>query len=230
MQVLAPLLHQLISLSISNSVNCQVPFLLRSVLPSGLPNLMSLEIGQEPSRQQEIVNMEGAMWYENIDGTFCEQKRNLRAASRTFATLYMHSIVKGAPNLEELSLCGDIMIPSVIVRDLPISRSALNNQVFLQTSLRPSLAQLTRLQRFYYTGYSGYVTLSRLRVAREDFVATAQALAEMCGRLVMVTDTHPNTSTHLTARISRNMDGSIKTVTAGEGYGKQIGREDDPFP
>ena len=45
------------------------------------------------------------MWYEQLDGTFCVAK-NGKQAQNTFMGNYLHSIVKGTPNIEELGLHG----------------------------------------------------------------------------------------------------------------------------
>ncbi len=104
---LAPILHRLQSLSITGSYNAQIPYLLRDVLPDGLPHLKSLEIQQLPfSDTKQRMRMEkGSMWYEHPDGTFCVAK-NEKQAKNTIMGNYLHSIVKGAPNVEELGLHG----------------------------------------------------------------------------------------------------------------------------
>ena len=45
------------------------------------------------------------MWYEQLDGTFCVAK-NGKQAQNTFMGNYLHSIVRGTPNIEELGLHG----------------------------------------------------------------------------------------------------------------------------
>lgn len=117
--MLAPILHRLTSLSIDNSINAQIPYLLRSVIPTGLPLLKSLGIRQTPGNLDWISQSEaqkGALWYETEDGVFHvpdpEKMENPQEMKEEMARFrhsldeknYMDSIVKGAPNLEEISL------------------------------------------------------------------------------------------------------------------------------
>ena len=102
---LAPILGQLQSLSIHQSINAQIPYLLRSVCPTrnGLPKLKSLDIGQNPSSSAAYANKEGSLWYETPDGVF---HHGTNMSSRTVFDGFMHSIVRGAPNLEEIGFHG----------------------------------------------------------------------------------------------------------------------------
>jgi len=102
--LLAPILSQLLSLSIHESINAQIPYLLRSVLPDGLPNLKSLNIGQAPTSSSNIENIEGGLWYETKNGVFFKRTAD-RAWSNVF-DLFMHSIVRATPNLEEIGFHG----------------------------------------------------------------------------------------------------------------------------
>jgi hypothetical protein len=68
-RILSPILGQLVSLTVYYSINAQVPYLLRAVLPDGLPNLKSLNIGQWPSHSGKNVDIEGALWYEREDAS-----------------------------------------------------------------------------------------------------------------------------------------------------------------
>ena len=94
---------QLRSLCVSESKNAQVPYLLRAVLSGGLPNLKSLEIHQTPYAERCVRNIEGAMWYETENGDFMQEVRPHKSW-RTMRYNYIHSIVRGAPNIEELCL------------------------------------------------------------------------------------------------------------------------------
>jgi len=102
--LLAPILGQLLSLSIHRSINAQIPYLLRSVCPNGLPKLKSLVIGQMSSSSVKNKSIEGGLWYETPDGVF---QRGTNKSSRTVFDGFMHSIVRGAPNLEEIGFYGD---------------------------------------------------------------------------------------------------------------------------
>ena len=101
---LALILSQLLSLSIHGSINAQIPYLLRSVCPNGLPKLKSLDIGQISHSSVKNKHIEGGLWYETPDGVF---QRGTNKSSRTVFNGFMHSIVRGAPNLEEIGFHGD---------------------------------------------------------------------------------------------------------------------------
>jgi hypothetical protein len=103
-RLLAPILNQLFSLSINKSVNAQIPYLLRFVLPNGVPNLKSLVIGQSESTSRKNNTIEGSLWFERKNGTFQEAKT--KTQSRSVFDSFMHSIVRAAPNLEELGFHG----------------------------------------------------------------------------------------------------------------------------
>ena len=116
--LLAPILGQLLSLSIHRSINAQVPYLLRSVCPNGLPKLKSLDIGQISSSSFRNENKEGSLWYETPDGVFyCSTNKS----PRTVFDGFMHSIVRGAPNLEEIGFHGvSFPLASFVSAGLPI--------------------------------------------------------------------------------------------------------------
>ncbi|KDR68803.1 hypothetical protein GALMADRAFT_231127 [Galerina marginata CBS 339.88] len=103
--VLAPILNRLASLAILFSSDTQIPYLLRSVLPNGLPNLRSLLIDprHETSYPPNPLT-EGTDWYETEDGQFGQNNEN-KAGEGIFHN-YMHSIVRGAPNIEEIGMRG----------------------------------------------------------------------------------------------------------------------------
>jgi len=108
---LAPILNRLISLTIYGTINAQVPYLLRSVLPDGLLNLKSLKISQSPIANNEIRDEdEGARWYETELGVFCLALPGREEASRNVTNGYIHSIARGAPNLEEICLHGNTIL------------------------------------------------------------------------------------------------------------------------
>jgi hypothetical protein len=100
--VLAPILPQLISLSVIDSINAQVPYLLRVVVgPNGLPNLKSLDIGQKPSNSGKNDKVVGALWYEDGAGGF--HQAPLKKHERSVFNGYIPSIARGTPNLEEIA-------------------------------------------------------------------------------------------------------------------------------
>ena len=94
---IAPVLGQLLSLFIHGSINAQIPCLLQSVCPNGLPKLKSLDINQISDSSVKNKNIEGSLWYKTPDGVF---KRGTNKSFRTFFYGYMPSIVRNAPKLE----------------------------------------------------------------------------------------------------------------------------------
>jgi hypothetical protein len=92
-----------------------VPYLLRAVLPSGLPQLKSLEIEQQIAGWDNR-KLEGVLWYETLNGDFCIEKIK-KNVPRNFMNGYLHSIVRGAPNLEELGLHGMSLSSDSLVCD-----------------------------------------------------------------------------------------------------------------
>ena len=112
MRTLASILHRLESPSFTESQNPQIPYLLRAVIPKGLPNIKSLEFYQDQSNVhlRDLRNIEGSMWYEKPNGTFGVVKTRKEAA-RTVTDNFMHSIVRGAPNLVELAIHCPCFLP-----------------------------------------------------------------------------------------------------------------------
>jgi hypothetical protein len=84
------------------------------VLPNGLPQLKSLEIEQVMYGLDDFT-LEGLLWYETLDGRFRKEKRR-RKEWDILANGYMQSIVRGAPNLEELGLHGMQLSSASLVR------------------------------------------------------------------------------------------------------------------
>jgi hypothetical protein len=137
--MLVPLLgDQLVNLTISNSINWQVPYLLRSVLPNGLPSLRSLGITQRESMNYGEARLPGCRWREDEDGTIREV--NERNAWTNVDSAYITSLARGAPNLEELEVDGTcqslivrtcspecIFADCAIARRLPFPRSQTSN-------------------------------------------------------------------------------------------------------
>ena len=111
---LANILHQLSTLSIIRSTNSQIPYLLRSVIPNGLPNLKSLDIHQFPGYYSAIPRfIEGVMWHEDENGVFHTGRPYFNGWNVT--QNFMHSIARGAPGLQELGLHGNSLSPKDIV-------------------------------------------------------------------------------------------------------------------
>jgi hypothetical protein len=111
---LVSILPQLISLGFTESYNAQVPYLLRDVLSSGLPQLRSLEIEQDIAGWDKRT-VEGVLWYETLDGQFRTENDGKKMV-RDLMSGYMHSIVRGVPNLEELGLHAMNLTSASLVR------------------------------------------------------------------------------------------------------------------
>ncbi|KAF9481009.1 hypothetical protein BDN70DRAFT_920130 [Pholiota conissans] len=82
-------LPQLISLSVTKNCNHQVPYLLRSAIPNGLPRLRSLEIGK--ALHEEITDSldQSLLWYQETgNGHFrLQDNQNKKKSSAAFAHL-----------------------------------------------------------------------------------------------------------------------------------------------
>ncbi|KJA17067.1 hypothetical protein HYPSUDRAFT_206522 [Hypholoma sublateritium FD-334 SS-4] len=208
-RLLAPILDRLHSLSINNSVNAQIPYLLRSVLSNGLPNLKSLDIGQAASSSNKNKNIEGSLWYESQNGTFHTAKS--KKESRTVFDNFMHSIVRGAPNVEELGFHGALFQLSEFV------------------AVSDDLNGFPRLKHLYYEEY--YASLGALtEEERNTFASQAQDLAQAVPGLVSITNVDTTNLPYLTARISRRENGEVAGTVVGKGYGMKIGYDDEAFP
>ncbi|KAF8188118.1 hypothetical protein BJ912DRAFT_969248 [Pholiota molesta] len=222
-RTLVPILPQLISLAFVQSHNAQVPYLLRAVLPNGLPQLKSLEIYEFPVNWDDRHSMEGVQWYETSDGKFhVEQKRKTMLKEVDFPLKgYMHSIVKGAPNLEELALYGMT----------PLDAEKLN-------ALAPTLSQLVGMERFYYNGISPDIMYMYphdpypdFDEELEDFLSGAGMLAQACARLTTISSFGSKYLPYISAKIERDSEGEVLEVTRSDGVGMLISAdENDPFP
>lgn len=228
---LAPILKRLISLTIYNTINAQVPYLLRSILPSGLLNLKSLKISQTPIGNDGLRDEdEGAQWYETELGVFCLALPGweVEDASRDVTNGYIHSISRGAPNLEEICLHGNtVSIQRYVRNDLLNPRKQ-----FLTSSRQAEIASeiglFRNLRRFYFQGDQGTVTDEK----RTIMIEGTKALAEACGQLTMVVNlAWAWELPYEAARITRSENGEVIGVDLGKCYyGVQIGNEDEAFP
>ncbi|KAG6915215.1 hypothetical protein DXG01_012686 [Tephrocybe rancida] len=211
--LLAPILGRLLGLSIHGSVNAQIPYLLRSVCPNGLPKLKSLHIGQAPSSSAKNKNIEGSLWYESEDGVF---GRTTNKGSRTVFDGFMHSIVRGAPNLEEIGFTGALSrLPELVKIAGDLNGFAHLKYLYHQDS--------------YITVESGIIDIHS---KRDTFASQATSLAENVPGLVSITNV-ATTSNHLpymTAKITRGENGEVTSVEVGNGYGMKIGYDDAAFP
>lgn len=105
---LRPILHQLTFLSVCHNYNGKLPYLLREVLPNGLPDLKSLHTravsitGNRPD-----IIPEGGRWFECLHG-HVHERWILRDMFSSITGNYLESIAVGIPNFVELALetCG----------------------------------------------------------------------------------------------------------------------------
>lgn len=223
------ILPQLKFLSIKNSVNGQIPYLLRSVLPRGLPKLKSLEINQTPYCSHDVRELEGAMWYETVSGEFREASL-IRKASRSMTDCYMHSIVRGAPNVEELCLQGFPLTSSHLVSYISFCFLVFVASYYriphIQRVLSLVLSRLQHLKRLYYRAYP-----RRTQRDANVFAAGCRYLAEQCPLLDTVTDLGPIDLPYPKVSVIRNHTGAVEKVVPGVGFGMYfMGSDDDPFP
>ncbi|KJA15417.1 hypothetical protein HYPSUDRAFT_72088 [Hypholoma sublateritium FD-334 SS-4] len=200
-RILVPILHRIQSLSITESQNAQIPYLLREMIPKGLPSLKSLT-----AHLRDLRNIEGAMWYEKSDGSF-HVAETRKEAERTVTNNFMHSIVRGAPNLVELAI----------------------------HFVSPYLAKFPSLQRFYTRGFhlkkDQYPQLAKTADKVAEFLSVANTLATKCPRLGMVTSMSADVLPYLAAKIQRNSEGEVQLVRRVAGVGLQIPEDGlDPFP
>ncbi|KAF9456648.1 hypothetical protein BDZ94DRAFT_1302414 [Collybia nuda] len=208
--LLAPILGRVLSLSIHESINAQIPYLLRTLCSKGLPNLRSLDIGQAPSSSNKNKSIEGSLWYEDKKGVF---QRATNKASRTVFDNFMHSIVRAAPNLEEIGFHGaSFPLPNFV-------------------SIAGDLNGFIHLKHIYYEehyfGDSGIIPLFN---QRDIFASQARDLFEHVPGIISITNVATLHRPYMAARITRGEDGQVVTMEVGNGYGMKIGYDDEPFP
>ncbi|KAG6806935.1 hypothetical protein H0H92_009520, partial [Tricholoma furcatifolium] len=197
--LLAPILCQLLSLAIFQSVNAQIPYLLRYVCRNGLPKLKSLEIGQRPDSDKRNRQNKGSLWYEREDGSF---RQGTATSSRTVFDGFMHSIVRSAPDLEEMGF-----------HSMEFSFSKLVRMIISNND-------------FY--GESGIVPSDHIK--RDILASQVKDLADAVPSLVSVTSRLNMHPPYMTARITRDQDKQVASVKVGNGYWMKIGCEDQAFP
>lgn len=103
-QILPIVGSQLVNLTVESSINAQVPYLLRHVLPNGLASLQSLGINQSNTSHPSQIATEGGRWDEDEHGLAI--KRSNKKAARLIDARYVSSLFRAVPNLEELELNG----------------------------------------------------------------------------------------------------------------------------
>ncbi|KAG2016535.1 hypothetical protein CC2G_009693 [Coprinopsis cinerea AmutBmut pab1-1] len=211
---LAPILHRLISLEVSSSLNAQVPYLLREILPSGLPNLKSLLIEQASNYGGRFSEHEAVYWYETPNGEFKEAEKPKRLKQGFLKPMvdgYLHSIARGAPNIEELALEG---------RDMDMK----NHHRILG-----DLSNFKRLKKIFVQ----YLPRDLDEDTKDRFASLARDTAEACPLLETfgnINRSLDQDSNYLVARISRAGDNEVKEVRLGLGNGLVVGQENCAFP
>ncbi|KAG6824596.1 hypothetical protein H0H92_006387 [Tricholoma furcatifolium] len=209
---LAPILGQLLSLAIFYTVNAQIPYLLRYVCRNGLPKLKSLAIGQRPSSDKRNKKREGSLWYESDDGSF---RQGTCRSSRTVFDGFMHSIVRAAPNLEEIGFhVGECYFSKLV-------------------SIASDLNNLTSLKHLYYIddGYRGESgTVPPDDIKRDILASQVKDFADAVPGLETVTCKVTLYPPYLTARITRHQDNRVESVDVGNGYWMKVGSDDQAFP
>ncbi|KAJ3500893.1 hypothetical protein NLJ89_g9588 [Agrocybe chaxingu] len=208
-RALAPVLPQLTSLAVHDGINSQVPYLLRSVIPGGLPGLKSLYFVRGPWDKNAVA--EGASWYETYDGAFHEIKKKKKKkksdkSDRNILRDYMLSIARGAPNIEELGF------PYV---------ESLSGLV----EVSDAFSDLRRLKRIYYGMHfedgddPNEATIAHvLALAKESFIPCLESVTNL-------NDDIP----YPVARIIRDENGNPCDVVLGTGGGMEVGNEDSAF-
>ncbi|KAH6905035.1 hypothetical protein BKA70DRAFT_1192674 [Coprinopsis sp. MPI-PUGE-AT-0042] len=213
---LTPLLPGLVSMSVHNTVNAQVPYLLRSVLSGGLPNLRSLNVEQSPEPEGSLKRIEAVRWYESLDGEFCVLPQGRRPKIKITDQGWITSIARGAPNLQELALS----TYQVHWRDF-------------QGGFASQLSTLRQLERFFFRGMiRSLAHFDEDPEARDEFMSVAKSLAVQCPSLEEVGDSSPDVhhSGFVTAKMVQATDGGILEVKVGIGHGMVIGQECQAFP
>ncbi|TFK26108.1 hypothetical protein FA15DRAFT_638162 [Coprinopsis marcescibilis] len=221
---LAPILHRLTSLSILDTLDTQVPYLLRQILPSGLPNLKSLCIHQEWDQFLDLPLdhpfTEGCLWnYDNIsqsipaspDIEYQYHRRELDFVA------YARAIVLGAPNIEELAWA---------------TARPVDVEQFYDT-IGAELSSLSRLQRFFFRGAcEGSGHLNQEDVGPKQLITFARRLAEVCPRLTVVSDVgaYSIMDDYTQVCISRDERGKVSRTRLIAGNGLQLGQENRAFP
>ncbi|KAG6828376.1 hypothetical protein H0H92_008170 [Tricholoma furcatifolium] len=207
-----PTSRQLTPKSSASQGSLEIPYLLRCVCRNGLPKLKSLEISQSPNSHKRNRNREGSLWYESDDGSF---KEGTPMSSRTVFDGFMHSIVRAAPNLEEIGF--------------HVTKCYLLNFVSIATDLNKfnSLKHLYILDHDYY-GESGTVPPDDIR--RDKLASQVKDLADAVPGLESVTCRATLCPPYLTARITRHTDKRVETVKVGDGYWMKVGSEYQAFP
>ncbi|KAJ3500894.1 hypothetical protein NLJ89_g9589 [Agrocybe chaxingu] len=228
--MLAPVLPQLRSLAVCDSINAQVPYLLRSVVDGGLPNLKSLYIRQTASSSTRNVKIEGALWYESQDGTFHDGregsiKRQGQASKRDFLKEYVHSIVRGAPNIEELCL---ISLPSLtdLVSAFDNLLVASSHRALSETGLSSDFSGFKNLKRIYIEVAATYEDEVRNKIHAHASLVLAQQSG--LASLESVTNFTPDFPFPV-AKIQRDPNGYPDEVVMDRGGGMEIGNEDVAF-
>jgi len=199
--------EQLVSLTVTASYNAQVPYLLRSVLPNGLPSLRSLGIHQYSGKGSRDFFQEDARWEEDEHGNVGESSK--RKMAQSFNAAYMISLARGAPNIEELELTGECPLPIE-----PIASA---------------LSTFSNLKRLYLSGPNGMGHQFLPTETQRGFLEYACRIALCCPSLESITEIGDATQANRCAYINYDTDGEV-SVRGGFGFGRIVGLEDESSP
>jgi hypothetical protein len=120
-------------LVITDTLNAQVPYILRYIVPQGLPNLQSLNVEQNGNPGGNFKDVEGATWWETLDGEFKTEvwKKGKRKFTKNVVedVDWMNSVVLACPNLKELALQANEIRVSNYVRIKFVSAVVLRSSL-----------------------------------------------------------------------------------------------------
>jgi hypothetical protein len=211
---------QLVNLTVTKTINAQVPYLLRTLLPHPLLFLRSLGIDQGASNHHQEVTREGALWREDEDGNVT--KTSKRKAKSFIDSIYITSLARCAPNLEELGLDGACRLPIVRIRLLFAVFLVI---IFFPRHKASALSKLLNLKRLYLYG-DGLVYFEQ-DYSQHKFLEEMRLIAQRSSSLESITCIRGDL--HQCNKIQRSVEGDFELVER-PGCGRMIGWEDAVFP
>ncbi|KAH6885607.1 hypothetical protein BKA70DRAFT_1444997 [Coprinopsis sp. MPI-PUGE-AT-0042] len=229
---LSPILRQLSSLAVLDSINAQVPYLLRAILPQGLPRLKSLNIIQSPRSSRaaydagfESHTSDDLRWYETCKGGVHllpnDQPQDIGVIVGPGGVgAYLKSIVEACPGLIELAIQSGEEDPP---HDLDLAWPGI------YTLVAHELAKLPNLERFFVQGDMRDYSAGEHFFNDRAWTETAKKLGETCHSLqsfgtIQTTD---DPGKCFVAKISRSEQGGVLTVRLGYDAGMVISKQDE---
>ncbi|TFK20734.1 hypothetical protein FA15DRAFT_673200 [Coprinopsis marcescibilis] len=171
-RLLSSKLHQLSSLWVLNSFNCQVAYLIREVIPAGLPNLKSLSVHRRVHLPNSLrsfapLSSEGLYWHEKADGIFSstypssplESEGDQSRPRQAFIDSFVGSVLRGAPNLVEFRIA--------------LSHGPIKLDGYTQIPGLEDVMAFQSLQRFFFFQEPSH----RVGLSKEALVSSAHTLA-----------------------------------------------------